>query len=58
VLGYLPPISLLTAKFVAAAMTVPGVVSAKCFIASLTDRAATGQVQVTDASGQTTTAAF
>ena len=58
ILGQNPPISLMKAKFVAAALTVPGVVSAKCFISSIQGRVVSGQVQVTDASGVTTAAAF
>ena len=58
ILGKAPPLALMKQKFVAAAMLVPGVVSAKCFIASLIDRALTGQVQITSASGQTSVAGF
>lgn len=58
ILGKAPPLALLKARFVAAAMTVPGVASAKCFISSFSGRTLTGQVQVTSASGQTSTAAF
>lgn len=58
ILGKNPPISLIKAKLVAAAMTVPGVVSARCFISSIQGRTVRGQVQVTDASGVTTAAAF
>lgn len=53
-----PPVSLMKAKFEGAALTVPGVARAKCFITSFTDRRIGGQVQVTDNSGQVTTAAF
>lgn len=53
-----PPISLMRTKFTAAALTVPGVVSAKCFITAVIDRRVTGQVQVTDKNGNTTAAAF
>lgn len=53
-----PPVSLMKAKFVAAAMTVPGVVAARCFITTFTDREIGGQVQVTDANGLTSLAAF
>lgn len=59
ILGQAPPtVSLMRAKFEAAALTVPGVVSAKCFITSFTARKIGGQVQVTDAAGNVTTAAF
>lgn len=53
-----PPISLMRTKFVAAALTVPGVVKAQCFITSVLDRRVTGQVQVTDKNGNITAAAF
>lgn len=58
ILGQAPPISLLKAKFVAAALTVPGVVAAACFITAITDRVVTGQVQVTDKLGRVTPAGF
>lgn len=57
-LGMLPPVSLLKQQFVAAALTVPGVVSAQCFISSLIGRKVSGQVQVTDSAGNITAAAF
>lgn len=53
-----PNVQLIKAKLVAAALTVPGVVSAAVFITSITDRGVRGQVQVTGASGVTTAAAF
>lgn len=54
ILGRFPPIALMKAQFVAAAMTVPGVVSAVCFIESIVNRSVVGQVQITDASGTVT----
>lgn len=53
-----PPLSLMKAKFVEAAKTVPGVVAAQCFIASVSDRGVSGQVQVTDTAGRLSVAAF
>lgn len=53
-----PPLSLMKELFVAAAMTVPGVVSARCFIASVSSRGVSGQVQVTDAAGRVAIAGF
>lgn len=53
-----PPISLIKAEFEAAALTVPDVVQAKCFITSFTERTIGGQVQVTDTAGKISTAAF
>jgi len=59
VLGKTPPLALLKQRFIEAAMTVPGVVSAKCFLTyDRVNRTVGGQVQVTDSSGQTTAAAF
>jgi hypothetical protein len=51
ILGKLPPISLMKAKFVAAALTVPGVISAQCFISSITNRKVSGQVQIKSTTG-------
>lgn len=58
ILGKFPSVSLMKAQFVNAALTVPGVVSAKCFITAITDRVVHGQVQVTDANGTTSAANF
>jgi hypothetical protein len=57
-LGKAPNISLIKAKFTDAAKTVPGVISAKVFISSIQNRAVSGQVQVTDANGNTRVATF
>lgn len=56
--GKSPPLSLMKAYFNEAALSVPGVVSAKTFITSWIDRVVTGQVQVTDAAGNVTAAGF
>ena len=59
IFGKNPPLALLKAQFEAAAETVPGVASAKCFITQLTGRVVSGQVQVTSvATGQVTAANF
>lgn len=58
VLGKSPPLPLLKAKLVAAAMTVPGVVAARCLISNVTERGVSGQVQVTDRAGRISTAGF
>jgi hypothetical protein len=58
ILGESPSISLMKSKWVAAALTVPDVVTAVCFITSIVDRIVGGQVQVTNAAGQTAAAAF
>lgn len=58
ILGYAPPLPLLRSAFVAAALTVPGVVAARCFISSVSNRTVSGQVQVTDKNGVITAADF
>jgi hypothetical protein len=58
ILGKWPPLSLLKSSLVSAALTVPGVVSAKCFLSGITDRTVSGQVQVVDSTGTTSAAAF
>lgn len=58
VLGQRPSIALMKAYFVKAALTVPGVASAVCYILAISNRAVSGQVQISDASGNTATAAF
>lgn len=59
ILGKSPSLTLLKAQFEAAALTVPDVASAQCFIAAITDRELSGQVQVTSAStGQVSAANF
>lgn len=52
VLGKNPSVALLKALFSAAAMTVPGVASAKCFLSAVEGRAISGQVQVVADAGQ------
>lgn len=58
ILGYLPPISLMTQLIEKAALTVPEVVVATCTIQSFTDREVNGQVQFTDEDSVTTTITF
>lgn len=59
VFGGRPSLALLKSLFVGAAMTVPGVASARCFVVTSSDRAISGQVQVTSrATGQVTAATF
>lgn len=58
ILGQAPPIQLMKKAFEAAALTVPGVVSAVCYITSIEGREVRGQVQVTDAAGVITAAGF
>lgn len=52
ILGRYPPAQLMKAAFVKAAMTVPGVKSAACFLQGLQGRGLTGQVQITSTSGE------
>lgn len=52
ILGHQPPLQLVKKDIVAAAMTVSGVASARCFITGLSGRTLTGQVQGTTLSGQ------
>jgi len=58
VLGFNPSISLMKALFVRAALSVPGVVSAQCFITGIVNRQVKGQVQITDSSGNVAAASF
>jgi hypothetical protein len=58
VLGRWPPLTLVRSYLVAAALLVPGVVSARAFFSGLVNRKLTGQVQVSDAEGATTAAGF
>ena len=58
IFGRPPNVSLMKAKFAAAALTVPGIVSATVFITSIAGRTVTGQVQVMSSSGQTQAANF
>lgn len=58
ILGKIPNISFMKAQFEAAAMTVPGVVSAQCFITSFINRQIAGQVQIRNKAGQTATTRF
>lgn len=58
ILGLAPPVQLIKAKMEGAALTVPGVVSAKCFLTSVSARGVSGQIQVTDSSGTATAASF
>jgi len=51
VLGHMPPLSLLTGYIESAALTVPGVVTAKCIVTGLAGRSVTGEVRFIDESG-------
>ena|ERR1700726_3800490 len=58
VLGKLPPLQLLKTQFIQAALTVPGIVAAVCFISEYSGRIVKGQVQITNDAGQTAVATF
>jgi hypothetical protein len=58
ILARSPSIPLLKARLVSAALTVPGVVSARVFISAITDRVVSGQVQVVGEDGATSAATF
>jgi len=58
VLGHLPPISVFKGYIERAALTVPGVVKAKCVISSFTNRTVTGQILFIDESGAANNVSF
>lgn len=58
ILGQTPPISLMKTNFNNAALTVPGVEGARCFITSITNRAVNGQVQIEDTDGNVSAVGF
>jgi hypothetical protein len=58
ILRKIPNLTTLKSYMVSAALTVPGVVSAVCYISSFSWRAVSGQVTITNETGQTATAAF
>ena len=58
ILGHMPPLEFMREQFIAAALTVPGAVSAKVYFTSISGRVVTGQLQITDNSGVTTSVGF
>lgn len=56
ILGQWPPLRVMKSLWVTAALTVPDVTAAQCFISNFIDRRIIGQVQVTGASGTATIA--
>jgi hypothetical protein len=58
IIGHLPTLQYVKAQLAAAAETVPGVTSAQVFITGFTNRAVTGQCQITDSAGNVTAANF
>ena len=51
IFGHKPPLAILKQYMVDAALSVPGVVSAKCLITSFAGRSITGQVEFVDETG-------
>lgn len=58
ILGKLPPIALIKQHLADAALTVPGVTSARVFLTAVSNRTLSGQVQISDATGITSVASF
>jgi len=58
ILGHWPPLPVVKAELVKAAMTVPGVVSAQVVISAFKDRTITGQVQFIDTAGAANNVSF
>lgn len=58
ILGQRPPLQYIKAQIEQAAMTVPGVASARCILSSLTGRTLTGQIQITDNTGNVSNVNF
>lgn len=58
ILGKLPPIQFIKNAYTIAALTVPGITAANCFITSIVNRVVRGQVQTTDVTGATNTTRF
>ena len=56
ILAKQPPLSLIKAQFVAAALTVPNVATAVCYISTIANRNLVGQVQITDVNGNVSAA--
>ena len=51
ILGKFPPIQFVKNAYVQAALTVPGIVAAVCFITGFVNRVISGQIQTTDTNG-------
>ena len=58
VLGKLPPLALFKNLIVAQAVRVPGCNNPVCFVAAITNRRVTGQIQFTDSNGASQSVAF
>lgn len=58
ILGHWPPLEVVRAKLIEAALTVPGVVSAQVVISEFKNRAIVGQVQFIDTTGAANNVSF
>ena len=58
ILGKFPPLQLIKNAYVLAALTVPNIVAAICFITKIEDRALQGQIQSTDVNGNIISSRF
>jgi hypothetical protein len=58
ILGQWPPLATVRAYVEKTALTVPGVAKAQCTFVTLSERALTGEIQITDAAGATQTVVF
>lgn len=58
ILNQFPSLQTVRAALIAAAMTVPGVTSAKCFFSAFENRRLSGQIQIVSASGVTAIIGF
>lgn len=58
ILGQSPPLNLVRERFVQAAMTVPEVTAAKVYFSDIKNRTLSGQVQITDKTGNLTMIGF
>lgn len=58
ILGHTPPVALITGHMEAAALTVPGVVSAQCVITNSAGRSVTGTLIFTDETGKQNVVGF
>ena len=58
ILGKAPPLNYMRQKFETAALTVPGILSAKCFFLQINNRVVTGQVQISDQEGKFSVVTF
>ena len=58
ILGHLPPLPLVKAQMVQAALAVPEVIAARVFLSSAADRTLHGQVQITDSANVVSAVGF